>query len=293
MKIKSTILTLLFVLLAGCCPTKLGPPGDASSRAWAPKEANVPGTIIDCHGGETGPIHIREDNTTVRNCTVLGDIRIWGIARNGEEPKLYDLSRKPDYVHTIRQSAPTGTIIEDSTIRSTKMIPIYVGPGSTFTTIRNVKITGTSASVMIYLGAESHHTLIEDSIIDSANGSREAIAIDASDYNIIQNNVINHTKGGIYMYRNCGEGGTIRHTTPSYNTIELNKINGDGVAIWIGSREGGRCYCEADKGFDFGSSGSDMDHARFNVVRNNKLVNGTIRVGKHSHSNKIENNSID
>jgi len=42
------------------------------------------------------------------------------------------------------------------------------------------------------------------------------------------------------------------------------------------------------KGWPFGSSISDMDHARFNIIRKNSLQ-GAIKVGAHSHSNTIEN----
>lgn len=284
--IRYTALCALF--LSACCPTIVGSPGDASSTSWTPPERPKGGSVIDCRGNKRGRLDIRKSNITVKNCIIEGDVRVWGISRNANSPELKELSRKKDYVSVVRAAAPAYTTIENCTINGTGMIPLYIGPGSTFTTISNVKIGGQSTSTMVYLGAESHKTTIIDSTIDATNGNREAIAIDASDHNVLRSNTITHKDGGVYLYRNCGEDGVIRHTTPSYNTIEGNNFIGVGVAVWLGSREGGKCYCESDKGWPFGSSASDMDHARFNKVLKNKLGGGMIKIGIHSHSNEVQ-----
>lgn len=283
---------ILLLFLVSCCPTISGPPGDASTLSWKPpKGTYVPETIIDCKG-ETreGTLNIRKSNTTVRNCKINGDIRVWGIARNANDPKLLKKSRiDKNYVSWVRDNAPKFVTIENTTINGTGTIPLYIGPGAVYTMVKNVKIIGYSKSTMVYLGAESHSTIIEDSFINAYNGLREAIAIDASNYNIIRNNTIQYAIGGIFLYRNCGEDGVVRHTTPSYNIIENNKFIGIGVSVWLGSREGNRCYCQKDHGWSFGSSISDMDHARYNKVVGNDLGNGTVLEGKTSHSNKIQN----
>lgn len=280
----------LAMSLTACCPTLQGPASDAGSRAWKGSPTEGTGQVIDCNGGKRWRLDIRSSHVTVRNCTILGDIRVWGKARNGEDPGLRDSSRSADHVSRARASAPTGVTIEDSRIIASHGIPLYIGPGSTFTTVRNVTIEGRSASVMVYLGAESHGTIINNVTIDAREAGREAIAIDASDRNVIRKSVIKHSKGGIFLYRNCGEGGTIRHTTPSDNVIESNTFSGDGVAVWLGSREGDRCYCQEDAGHPYGSSVSDMDHARRNTVRGNRLGGGTIRQGKTATGNVIKDN---
>ena len=49
------------------------------------------------------------------------------------------------------------------------------------------------------------------------------LAVDASDYNkIIDNRFSALSNGGIYLYRNCGQDGIVRQTTPSHNTIVNN-----------------------------------------------------------------------
>jgi len=84
------------------------------------------------------------------------------------------------------------------------------------------------------------------------------------------------TRGGIYLYRNCGEGGTVRHQSPQQNLIEKNTFNLQGLnrghwGIWIGSRNGNRNYCEHDAGYPFGSSVDNGDFANNNTIRNNKF----------------------
>jgi len=97
------------------------------------------------------------------------------------------------------------------------------------------------------------------------------IAVDGSADNQILSNTINNAKGGgIYLYRNCGEGGTVRHQAPQRNLIAGNTINGSGgYGIWLGSRNGSRFYCSADDGYPFGSSRDDSDFADNNELRGN------------------------
>jgi len=290
---KSVAIVLCLALVDSCCPVLLGPPGDVSSLYWKPQQRSHKETIIDCGGKSIKSLEIRTSNTTVKNCIVHGNIRIWGPAKNANNPVLKEASRQSDYVSWLRNSAPTNVRIENSEIRSEKTIPLYIGPGVTFTTIDSVKIKGVSVSTMVYLGAESHHTTISNTIIDASKAHREAIAIDASDHNIIDGNLIIHNNGGVFLYRNCGENGVIRHTTPSYNTIKNTLFlssNNSEIAINIGSREGDRCYCSQDAGFSFGSSQSDLDHARFNTINNNHLGGQKILESNYSGPNKIYNN---
>ena len=68
----------------------------------------------------------------------------------------------------------------------------------------------------------------------------------------------------------------MRHQPPQNNFIAGNTIdNTGGYGIWLGSRNGGRFYCNDDKGFPFGSSKDDGDFADDNIVRDNNA--GKIR----------------
>lgn len=211
-------------------------------------------------------------------CTIRGSIHIRGPARNGEDPVLKSRSRQPDYVSWLRAQSPRGVWLKNVTVVSDGNIPIYIGPGVTDITLEGVTIRGPSRSVMVYLGAESRGTSIIDSNIDGSQAEREAIAIDASSHNKVEGS---HIVGDINLYRNCGEGGVSRHTTPSYNHIVSNQVTG---TIRLGSREGDRCYCDADDDSRYGSGQSDLDHARFNTVLNN---GAPVLLGKSARDNVV------
>jgi hypothetical protein len=122
-------------------------------------------------------------------------------------------------------------------------IPLYLGPGTTRLTMYDSTIKGRSDSVALYLDAESGFNIIRNNTFDITSASREIIAVDGSANNQLLANAIKKApNGGIYLYRNCGEGGTVRHQSPQNNFIAGNTINNTGgYGIWLGSRNGGRC----------------------------------------------------
>jgi hypothetical protein len=130
-------------------------------------------------------------------------------------------------------------------------------------------INGRSDSAAIYLDAESGSNIIRNNTINITNAPREIIAIDGSASNQILTNTIQQApNGGIYLYRNCGEGGTVRHQAPQRNLIAGNTISHTGgYGIWLGSRNGGRFYCSADDGYPFGSSKDNGDFADDNIIK--------------------------
>ena len=149
-------------------------------------------------------------------------------------------------------------------------------------------IKGRSNSVALYLDAESGFNIIRNNTFALAANSREAIALDGSANNQILSNTITASNGGIYLYRNCGEGGTVRHQAPQRNLIAGNTINNTGgYGIWLGSRNGGRLYCNDDAGFPFGSSQDDGDFADNNTVRDNTFTNDA-RTIRSDGSNQIK-----
>jgi hypothetical protein len=214
------------------------------------------------------------ERITIRNGRIRGSIRICGLGVNGEAPKVRESSHREGHTSRAQAAAPRAILLEDLQIEADHRIPLYLGPGVTGVTVRNCTFTGWSASTTVYLDAESGGNRIEGCTFNVRSG-REVMAVDGSATNtIIGNHFLQVSYGGIYLYRNCGEGGTVRHQTPQGNVIEKNFFNmkdlrSGSYGIWLGSRQGRRSYCEDDAGYPFGSSIDNRDFADQNTVRRN------------------------
>ena len=188
---------------------------------------------------------------------------------------LHAASRRPDYTARAQAAAPTDIALSRVTFAGTGSIPLYVGPGVTRVTVSDSRFTGRSLSTAVYLDAESADNTIRDSSFDLRTG-REVIAVDGSARNrITDNRIALNRMGGVFLYRNCGEDGVIRHQTPSDNRITGNTFTRAAWlvprAVVVGSREGNRRYCGDDAGWPFGSSADDGDNAAGNVVAGNAV----------------------
>ena len=214
------------------------------------------------------------ERITIRNGRIRGSIRIYGLGVNGEAPKVRESSHHKGHTARAQAAAPRAILLEDLKIEADHRIPLYLGPGVTGITVKNCTFTGWSASTTVYLDAESGGNRIEGCTFDVRSG-REVVAVDGSATNtIVGNRFLQAGYGGIYLYRNCGEGGTVRHQAPQSNLIENNFFNmkdlrSGSYGIWLGSRQGRRSYCEDDAGYPFGSSIDNRDFADHNTVRGN------------------------
>jgi parallel beta-helix repeat protein len=214
------------------------------------------------------------EKITIRNGRIRGSIRIYGLGVNGEAAKVRESSHHEGHTARAQAAAPRAILLEDLKIEADHRIPLYLGPGVTGVTVRNCTFTGWSASTTVYLDAESGGNRIEGCTFDVRSG-REVMAVDGSATNtIIGNRFFQARDGGIYLYRNCGEGGTVRHQTPQGNVIENNffsmkDLRSGSYGVWLGSRQGRRSYCEDDAGYPFGSSIDNHDFADHNTVRGN------------------------
>ncbi|WP_255567876.1 right-handed parallel beta-helix repeat-containing protein [Brevundimonas sp. PAMC22021] len=259
--------------------------------------AEASGAGLDCSGGRVGVAH-RPGTTklptvavwsrrthagwsaprdvSIRRCVILGNVRIWGMGAGGAMSDLRDASRQADFTRAAQAAAPSGVTLDAVRIEANGSIPLYVGPGVTRTTMRGSTFTGRSVSTAVYLDAESANAVIDNNDFSVRTG-REIIAMDGSGANRITGNRFDlQGRGGVFLYRNCGEDGVIRHQTPSWNRITDNTFTG---ASWlrprlvvVGSREGGRPYCGADAGWPFGSSADDGDNAVGNTVERNRAL---------------------
>jgi hypothetical protein len=223
----------------------------------------------------------RPENVTIKNCLVVGSVRINGMG------DVREASRRPGYVALIRQSSPKRVTFDRVTITGVNRSIFYVGAGVTDSSLINSEIKGTTEGAPLYLDAESSRITIKDNYIHARTAGREQLSIDSSNYSRILNNRFSALhNGGIYLYRNCGERGVIRHTTPSHNTIVNNvfyydEYTGLKPAVYIASRNGndaGHGFCDHDSGYDFGSSVSDLDHATHNVVMQNQVYKRSLAI---------------
>ena len=238
-------------------------------------------TTIDCEGGaynkgKVTELQILADNITIKRCKINGSIRTIGLGHNGEAPGVKASSITLGHTARAQAAAPKNTVLYAVTITGHGRIPLYLGHGTTRLTMSDSTIKGRSDSVALYLDAESGFNIFRHNTFALTSSSREAIALDGSADNQLLSNTISASNGGIYLYRNCGEGGTVRHQPPQNTFIAGNTIdNTGGYGIWLGSRNGGRFYCNDDAGFPFGSSQDDGDFANDNIVRDNNA--GKIR----------------
>lgn len=286
MKNKKLLLLLpLLVFLASC--------EEEPKVPYEFKEITSSNTVIDCNnesynGGKVTELRIAypAKNVTVKNCNIKGAIRVYGLGLNGQAEKVKESSIKEGHTKRAQDNAPSNVLISNVKIEGFQRVPIYVAPGATKVTIENSAIIGISKYPLVYLDAESGYNTINNnkfSLKDAntllAYEPREMIAVDGSAHNTITNNKFNDIMGGgIYLYRNCGEGGTVRHQTPQYNLIQNNEfrfLNYSSYGIWLNSRNGNRSYCDADKGYNFGSSKDDRDFAENNTIKDNKFTGST------------------
>lgn len=252
------------------------------------------GASLDCNGGRlvgrgregdkepvvvrsirTGSSWDRPNGIVVRNCKIAGSVRIYGMGRNGEAEAVRLSSLNANHTERAQSAAPTNVTFDRVEITGAGGVRFYVSPGVTKATLTDSIIEGTSTSAVIYLDAESGGTRIANNTFRVRTKNREVIAIDGSAYNNIEGNRFEFAdNGGVFAYRNCGEGGTIRHQSPQFNKIENNtfSMNGsDDPAVWLNSRNGNRSYCFLDPDHPFGSSLTSLDLAQNNVVSGNTV----------------------
>ena len=270
----------------------------------------------------------------IQNARLTGSIRLYGMGRNGEAAAIKEASRKIEGQALIRAAAPKRISLDSLWVEGTGRNPVYFGPGVMESALKNSTITGVSTRVGVYLDAESAQNVLTGNTfsVETDDGSWlgfydrgwPQLALDGSANNDISNNKFLRLKqGGIFLYRNCGEGGTVRVETPSYNRIVNNlfvyqRQEFSDPAIYVGSRNYGRfenwwpgshCNDDAVAG-SRGSAKSNADNARHNTIRDNMFdlsklgrqpnnskrisLEQLIQIGnaRRDHSNDIDANRI-
>lgn len=218
----------------------------------------------------------RPEDIRIEHCRIRDAVRIRSMSNGGDDVHARPSSRTPGHTARARAAAPTNIVLRDLVIETTHAIPLYLSQGVTHVQLVDSELKGTSGAVAIYLDAETGYNTLRGNYIHPVT-ARELIAIDGSSDNLLVNNrfsSLNH--GGIYLYRNCGERGTVRHNTPSRNRIINNsfyysKYLGGTPTVYIASRDGTRPRCDDDDAWNLGSGASDLDYARDNVLMQNQI----------------------
>ena len=247
--------------------------------------------LLICSTPTDGPWD-RPQNITIRNGRIRGSIRIMGLGRSGEAEAVRASSVHPGHTARAQEAAPRRITIENLEIEADYRIPLYLAPGVTEVTVRDCRFTGWSVSTAIYLCAESAENTVIGNVFE-VNVGREVIAVDGSARNLIAGNrFMRFPFGGVYLYRNCGEGGTVRHQTPHGNRIESNDFSAGATrwgsyGIWLGSRGGWAVYCGQDAGHPFGSSVDNGDFADDNAVTGNIFADHAARTIRDSGTGNL------
>lgn len=227
----------------------------------------------------------------VRRCTVEGKIAIAGGDRSVES------NRNPNYTAIAQATAPQSIKFERITQIlndvATDAIGFYFGPGVRYSTLIDSEIKGT-VGVAIYMAPESAWNDVINNTIHASTPTDDyqQMSIDGSAHNHIFGNYFSGLDhGGIYIFRNCGESGTIRHQKPWGNEIVnnffyYNKYDGSRPAVWVGARmrttyvrfkgtvlinEKDPDYCWKDDDLTGGSADDNTDNAAYTVVAQNQI----------------------
>lgn len=319
------------------------PPGSVVTKRVTFLGEGASGASLQCNGasfeGGRGEVNFRQDmilvasrkvgsrswqrpeNIRIENCTVTGSVRVLGITSVADHRRLSRCEGNDEpgcagFTRRAQDIAPRRIAFRRMTISGVGRNPFYLGIGVTESSLADSELKGDSDGIGIYLDAESAHNVIRNNSIHVRTGDSKGnpqIAIDGSAYNIIAGNRFSAlNRGGIYLYRNCGERGAVRHQAPQYNRIINNVFfydrfdgkapgnpfkdvdNHHGIipAVFLGSRQGRRPDCDADNDVPFGSGASGRDFAQHNIIADNRIVklSATRMIAVNDEANELHNN---
>ena len=238
------------------------------------------------------------NNVSVKNCRFrnfdTSGIRIYF---QGNDTLKLKYSMEDRYRLAPQQVKVSNVLIED-TAKSGLYVDDYV---------QDVLIDGLTVrragGTGVYLEHHSRRTTIQNSTFeqngfrDGGLAVREAIAIDSSMHNIIRNNTFRaNAKGGVFLYKNCGERfstgkAVLRTYEASFNLIENNTFVDMPTGVWLASRQSKKL----DK-WDCGDTPLEQtgtyfqDYARNNTVQGNRFCNVAKPVIVEDNDNKIVRN---
>lgn len=204
----------------------------------------------------------QSENITVKNCVLKNYVRGIRVNFGLSSQSLSDLKNNINITtleEHLRSISPRNIIIENCTINYSHKDGVFIGRFVTGFILDKSEINYTGA-VGLYLDSGSQGNLIKNSKFTNnghsdydiarrtrvkklANDTREAIAIDSSAKNIIQNNqFVDNAGGAVFIYKNCNEHYKNPNQIPRYqsadnNLITENIFTNENVGVWIASRQ--------------------------------------------------------
>lgn len=255
------------------------------------------------------PTDVPLSDVTIRNCHVEGFLNSIHVERDG----FRDLPAGVEYENSF-----SNIVVEDSSVRNSRGVGIYVNGYVTGVTLRRLHVEGTGSSG-IYLETGSKDNIVEhNEIVNNGyreNGpggqtftfagipfwfwgpGREGVAIDGSRTNVVRDNYFSgNSAGGILLYKNCGEFPEAdRYFERRYgshgNVIEDNTFVDEDNGVWIGSRMGENTIPMNCTDPEY-APGYRLDHADDNVVRGNVFQNVIYGVRVEDDHAVVEDNSF-
>lgn len=259
------------------------------------------GSVFDGKGQDKIGLYIDSrgeplENVVVRNCTFRnfkGGVRIaW---------KQIDAEKGGDKAEIYRRS-PRKIVLDNLNVEDNHGVGIYVDDYSTEVSINN-SIIRNNRAVGIYLEHSSRKNKITNNRFVGngfGDGRREAIAVDSSAENIIENNYFEaNAAGGVFLYKNCGEHidsgrQVVRWQHSTNNRISNNRFVNENVGVWLASRQSKdlkRIGC-SDKSMDAGGHFFE-DYANDNFIVRNEFIKNKVGIRVEGDRNRIDGNKFE
>lgn len=199
-------------------------------------------------------------NVTLKNCQLEYYVNGINLGFGLKKSTFSDLKNGRNITaleNHLRTLSPKNIRIENVTIKKSHRVGIFIGRYITGLTIHKSDISKGDTGIYLESGTQkikiSHSTFTKNGEtsynpakryrINRLINRREAIAIDSSAHNIIENNTfINNEGGAIFIYKNCYERYTDasqlpRYQTSDHNIIRKNHFKDEEKGVWIASRQ--------------------------------------------------------
>ncbi len=270
-------------------------------------------TTLDCQGAlidgknqvMTGVRIVSDGKTPLRNVTVK-NCQFKNFTSSGI--RVYwqgnDTLKLKYSVNERYRLAPQQIKLLNITVEDTAKSAVYIDDYVQDVLIDGLKVRR-SGALGVYLEHHSRRTTVQNSLFEQngfrqGKAVREGLAIDSSTDNIIRNNIFKgNAKGGVFLYKNCGEqfsGGksVLRTDHASRNLIEGNTFIDMPHGVWVASRQSRNL-----SKWDCGDTPLDSrktyyeDFARNNTVKGNQFCGIAQPVIVEDNQNSVTDNRYD